>query len=95
MDVEFLHVAQNPSLYNARRITGDIVDLYKEHLMDEVYVVYTHMINSLKQEPRVLKLLSVEPSDFADIEWDTSFRGDIFYEPSPKAVFDCWSPSIS
>jgi len=92
VDVEFLHVAQNPSLYNARQITGDIVDLYKEHLMDEVFVVYTHMISSLKQQPRVLKLLPVEPSDFADIELDTSFRGDIFYEPSPKAVFDLLIP---
>jgi len=92
VDVEFLHIAQNPSLFNARAIAYDIIELYKEHLMDEVFVVYTRMISTMHQEPQVIKLLPVETSDFEDVSLETTYRGDILYEPSPKAVFDLLIP---
>jgi F-type H+-transporting ATPase subunit gamma len=46
VDLEFLTIAQNPSLRNARMVTDTIVDLYRQKLLDEVYVVYTKMISS-------------------------------------------------
>ena len=55
IDVEFLHVSQNPSLYNARNITNDILELYDNGLMDEVYVVYTQFHSVLHQEPKVFE----------------------------------------
>ncbi len=87
VDVEFLHTAQDPSLYNARQIAYDILDLYESRMMDEVYVVYTAFISPVKQEPRVLKLLPVEISDFEDVE-AMEYAADMLYLPSPKEVFD-------
>ena len=92
VDVEFLHIAQNPSLYNARLIAHDIIDLYKNNMMDEVYVIYTHMASSIKHEPKVIKLLPVELSDFDDVQLDENLKSDIIYEPSGIVVFDMLIP---
>ena len=88
VDVEFLHVSQNPSLYNARNITKDILELYDSGLMNEVYVVYTKFTSVLKQEPRVIKLLPVSISNFVDVETEAQYSGELFYHPSVKQVFD-------
>jgi len=92
VDVEFLHVSQNPSLYNARNITNDILELYENGIMDEVYVVYTKFISALHQEPRVLKLLPVSISNFVDVDTETQYSGELYYHPSPKEVFDILIP---
>lgn len=92
IDVEFLHVSQNPSLYNARNITNDILELYDNGLMDEVYVVYTQFHSVLKQEPKVLKLLPLSMSNFREVKVETQYSAEMFYHPSPKEVFDILVP---
>jgi F-type H+-transporting ATPase subunit gamma len=92
VDVEFLHISQNPSLYNARNITNDLLELYENGIMDEVYVVYTRFISAIKQEPRVLKLLPLSVANFADIQAEKQYSGEFYYHPSPKEVFDILVP---
>ena len=92
VDVEFLHVSQNPSLFNARNIAKDILELYENGIMDEVYVVYTKFISVVRQEPRVLKLLPLSISNFIDIDTETQYTAELFYHPSPKEVFDILVP---
>ena len=92
IDVEFLHVSQNPSLYNARNITNDILELYDNGLMDEVYVVYTQFHSVLRQEPKVIKLLPLSMSNFQEVAVETQYSAEIFYHPSPKEVFDILVP---
>jgi F-type H+-transporting ATPase subunit gamma len=92
VDVEFLHVSQNPSLFNARNIAKDILELYENGLMDEVYVVYTKFISVVRQEPRVLKLLPLSISNFIDIDTEIQYTAELFYHPSPKEVFDILVP---
>jgi F-type H+-transporting ATPase subunit gamma len=92
IDVEFLHVSQNPTLYNARNITNDILELYDNGLMDEVYVVYTQFHSVLRQEPKVLKLLPLSMSNFQDVAVETQYSAEMFYHPSPKEVFDILVP---
>jgi F-type H+-transporting ATPase subunit gamma len=92
IDVEFLHMSQNPSLVNARSITNDILELYNNGLMDEVYVVYTHFISTFLQEPTVLKLLPLDLSNFIDVNTEISYDAEIAYHPSPEAVLDTLVP---
>lgn len=92
VDVEFLHVSQNPSLYNARNITSDILELYENGIMDEVYVVYTRFISAIRQEPRILKLLPVSMANLAGVSTETQYSGELYYHPSPKEVFDILVP---
>ena len=92
IDVEFLHVSQDPSLYNARNITNDILELYDNGLMDEVYIAYTKFYSSVKQEPNLLKLLPLSISNFEDIEVETQYSAEMNYHPSTKEVFDILVP---
>ncbi len=92
IDVEFLHVAQNPSLYYARGITKDLLDLFDNGIMNEVYVVYTHFISSMRQEPRVLKLLPLSMSNYQDVDTEAEYSAEMVYHPSPKQVFDTLVP---
>lgn len=92
VDVEFLYASQNPTYYNAREIAEDIIRLYDMEMMDEVYIAYTHMVSSLKQEPRIIKLLPVEQSTFTDIESDFTFEEDMLYHPSSNELFDLLIP---
>lgn len=92
VDVEFLHVSQNPSLSNARNITSDIVGLYEGGIMDEVYIVYTHFISVLRQEPKVLKLLPLSMSSLMEVQAETEYTAELDYHPSYKEVFDVLVP---
>lgn len=92
VDVEFLHVSQNPSLYNARNITSDILELYDNGIMDEVYVVYTKFISVMRQEPRVIRLLPLCIANLIDVEEETQYNAELYYHPSPKQVFDVLVP---
>lgn len=92
IDVEFLHMSQNPSLYNARNITGDLLELYDNDIMDEVYVVYTKFISVMRQEPRVIKLLPLNICDFIDVTDESQYNAELYYHPTPKQVFDVLVP---
>ncbi len=92
VDVEFLHVSQNPSLYNARNITKDILELYDNGLMDEVYVIYTDFSSVFLQEPKAIKLLPLSISNFEGVDTETSYSAEMNYHPSPREVFDILVP---
>ena len=92
VDVEFLHIAQNPSLYNARNISNDILELYDGGLMDEVYVVYTKFYSAVKQEPTIIKLLPMEVANFENIETEFSYSAEMSFHPTPADVFDRMVP---
>ena len=89
IDVEFLYAAQNPTFFNAREIAEDIIELYKNNMMDEVYVAYTSSINHL---PSIIKILPIERTDFDDVAIDSDNTREILFQPSPKTVFDLLVP---
>ncbi|HNX14342.1 MAG TPA: ATP synthase F1 subunit gamma [Oscillospiraceae bacterium] len=95
-DMEFLTIDQNPSLRNARLVTDTIVDLYRQKLLDEVYIVYTKMVSSVAQEPKIIRLLPVLYSSFDDVsdtwEEEGEHYNEILYESSPKQVMDTLIP---
>ncbi len=60
----FQFTATNPSMHRARVITELIVDLYNREQIDEVYVIYTKMANSIKEEVEVRQLLPLKTHQF-------------------------------
>lgn len=92
IDVEYLHISQNPTLYEARNLADDLSKMYKDSEMNEVYLLYTRYYSSVKQVPTALKLLPVELSSFADIETELEYENEMNYHPSPKQVFDMLVP---
>ncbi|MDD3243806.1 MAG: ATP synthase F1 subunit gamma [Eubacteriales bacterium] len=92
VDVEFLHTAQDPALYNARQISEVLVDLYSQGMIDGIEIVFTHMKSTLLQEPQALTLLPLGLETLKDAKLESDFSGTVQYEPSPAVVFDTLVP---
>ena len=64
VDEEFKYTVQNPSLHRARVITERVMELYDEGELDEVYIIYTKMENSVTMETEKMRLLPLVREDF-------------------------------
>ncbi len=94
---DFDYAVQNPTVFRAREIAEMLLDLFGKGELDEVYLIYTKMVSTIKLEPQVMKLLPLDPGAFrADlgISENTAIKIDesLSYEPSSKAVFDVLVP---
>lgn len=93
IDGDFDFPVQDPTVYRARDLTARVIDLFKTGETDEVYVIFTQMISSLKLEPRMIKLLPLELDSFKECMEECNEVDDaLLYEPSPQAVFDILVP---
>ncbi len=88
IDLEYLHIAQDPSLFNARKLANDLCDMYIKHDINEVNVVFTRYYTSMKQEPMMLNLLPVSLDDFRDVDVELEYKAVLDYYPSPEEVLD-------
>ena len=92
IDAEFLYTAQNPTLYRARDIAETITDLFERKYLDEVYVIYTKMINSMDMEPEMLKLFPLEREDI-EHPLQKQDHDIVTFRPSPEKVMDHLVPN--
>ncbi len=88
---EFDFVVHNPTVFRAREIAERLLSLFEKGEVDEVDLVYTHMVSTLKHEPVMIKLLPVDPSELKvdgteGSQQDESIDDSIMYEPSPEKV---------
>lgn len=60
IDYNFNYTAQNPTMNRARHIAGVLSNLFLQNKIDEVYVVYTRMVNSMTVEATSQKILPLE-----------------------------------
>ncbi len=87
VDIEFLHTAQDPQIFNAKMIADTLADMYEQDLVDRIAVVYTHMYSTFNQQPRTLTLLPMDLESLGDVEAEYQYRGTVIYEPSPEIVY--------
>lgn len=94
IDTNFQYTVQKPTMHRARDISSVILDLFNAGELDEVYIVYTRMENSVQAEAEVLKLLPLERNDFnaAKVPLDM-YREAIELYPSAEAVMDSIVPN--
>ena len=78
---EFTGMPDNPTTYDVGPVTRLLVDDYSQGYFDEVHVVYTDFINTIRQEPVVRKLLPIEPA-----EPSVAMAPEYIFEPSPEVV---------
>lgn len=90
VDAEFLYTAQNPTRYRAQDIAATIIDLFTQNKLDDVYVVYTKMITSMKAEVQCTKLLPLERKKF---ERKAAGYQHAKFDPSPEIVMDHLVPN--
>lgn len=94
VDSEFHYTVQNPTLHRARVITDRVMELYDAGELDEVYIIYTKMENSVTMETEKIRLLPLEKDEFMqtpidiyqeEIKAETSME-DILYHIVPNYV---------
>lgn len=94
VDSEFHYTVQNPTLHRARVITDRVMELYDAGELDEVYIIYTKMENSVTMETEKMRLPPLEKEKFMqtpidiyqeEIKAETSME-DILYHIVPNYV---------
>ena len=87
-DDNWYGASQKPSLYLAKEVGEQIVDLYDDTTVSEVYVVYTEYVNSVVQKPVCRRVLPLLQPDFTDIELTENNDIPVLYEPDPEEVYN-------
>lgn len=88
IDRQFHYTVQNPTLSRARSISEEILERYLKEELDEVYIIYTSMINAIQEETQILQLLPLKKADF-DVQIPVDIpREELALRPSPEAVMD-------
>lgn len=96
VDGEFLYTTQNPTIYRAREIAELILEKFGRHELDEVYVLYTDMVNSSLQETRTVRLLPFERRHFGKAPDGTIKKlPKASFMPSPEKVMDYLIPNYA
>lgn len=92
VDIHFNYTAQNPTMNRARHIAQRLVDLFLQHQIDEVYVIYTQVLNSMTVEAQSKKLLPLSHHHInKDIEHNSYHN--VEFLPDAQTVFDSIVPN--
>jgi len=86
MIAEFTRITDRPSVEMIRPIVELATQDFISGRVDAVFVVYTHFINTLRQEPRVFQLLPIEPPQ------ESGAISDYIFEPDPATVLEALLP---
>ncbi|MGN1420137.1 MAG: ATP synthase F1 subunit gamma [Eubacterium sp.] len=86
VDIDFKYTAQNPNVNRARVISEKIVELFREKQLDEVYIVYTRMVNSVTFDAEIKQLLPLKKSKIEKQSEKNNYEYCDF-EPDMDSVF--------
>ncbi len=94
-DGEFAYTVQDPTMFRARHIQQKILEMYTDGELDEVYIIYTHMVNSFQMDATSFKLLPLNKEEYR-VKTDSNGRKyeDITFFPSVEAVLDNLIPNV-
>lgn len=85
VDSEFHYTVQNPTLHRARVITDRVMELYDAGELDEVYIIYTKMENSVTMETEKMRLLPLKKDEFMQTPIDI-YQEEIKAETSMEEI---------
>lgn len=94
IDGEFPYTAQDPTIYRAWEISDSMVRLFREELLDDVYILFTEMVSPLQLEPRKYKLLPLDESSFPWEPEKRRYDHKVRYIPTPDAVLEKLVPAF-
>lgn len=85
VDTDFQYTAQNPNMNRARIISERIVELFKTGKLDEVYIIFTRMINSVTFNAEIKQLLPLKRNKIVTGK-ENNYQ-QFFFEPDIDTVF--------
>ena len=85
---QFHYTIQNPTLNRARNISEELLEGYRQGDFDEIYIIYTSMVNAMQEEAEILQLLPLKKTDFKiPVPIDIPLEG-LALKPSAEEVMD-------
>ncbi len=89
IEEQFHYTVQNPTLNRARNIAETILEWYSQEKLDEVYIIYTRMVNAVQAEAEVLQLLPLKKADFSSQSIPIGVKmEELALLPTPEAVMN-------
>lgn len=93
VEQDFRYTVQQPNMSRARIIEEKIVDYFLTGKLDEVYMIYTRMVNAMKMETEIQQLLPLPRAELTSVLPVDVYLEEITMEPSPQAVIDAIVPN--
>lgn len=94
VDTDFIYTTQNPTLHRALKIAEQMLKLFETEEADDVYIVYTKMINSMVFEPKIQQILPLNVNNFVSSENDITKHHEATFYPTPEAVMEHLTPNF-
>lgn len=88
IEEQFHYTVQNPTLNRARNIAETVLEWYQQEKLDEVYIIYTRMVNAVQAEAEVLQLLPLKKADFSGTIPIGVKMEELALLPTPEAVME-------
>jgi F-type H+-transporting ATPase subunit gamma len=94
---EFSHLPADPEIEDVVPIARILFEEFLNVPVDEVFIAYTHFINTMTQQPRVLPLLPLRPfearsrviMELVEPDPEVRYRNRAYiYEPSAEAILN-------
>lgn len=89
----FLYTAQNPTMQRAREISDILLELFDNGKVQKIYVIYTDMKNSMREEAKTERLLPFHRKAFASSQSEKQVKTPFEFVPSTGEVLDTIIPS--
>lgn len=86
---EYVQLDDYPNFKFARKITSEIISLFKEEMIDKVSLIYTKFETALSQKVELIPLLPVESPEKKEKD---KVEVEYLYEPSADEVLDVILP---
>ena len=93
IDGEFSYTVQNPTLYRARYIGLQMIDKYVSGELDEVYIIYTKMINAFKMEADMFQILPLHREEYLHKNLQ-GYNDQMMFHPSVETLLDNLVPNV-
>lgn len=93
IDGEFSYTVQNPTLYRARHIGLQMIDKYMSGELDEVYIIYTKMINTFKMEADMFQILPLHREEYLHKNLK-GYNDQMSFHPSVETLLDNLAPNV-
>lgn len=98
LDTSFRYTVQNPTLYRARMIAMEMIDLFEKGELDDVYIIYTRMENAMQAVADKIKLLPFQRISFTPEQVPSLagvYREGVTLYPSVHSVMDNIVPNYA
>lgn len=99
---EYLGISERPTFFNAKEITGVVMEGFKNGDYDEVYIAYTKFVSTIAQHAQLMKLLPISAEDLKPEKKDGAGEVAVIdseltimaYEPEPEELLGLLIPNF-